>query len=70
MLLKQTYNKKVDILSIGIITYLLLTGFLPFDDEISENIIKMTIYDPVPFPPVLWNKISKEASNLVLSKYN
>jgi serine/threonine protein kinase len=68
VLLKQPYNKKVDLWSIGIITYLLLTGYLPFDDDSSENVYKMTIYNPTPYPPILWNKISKEAKMLVNSK--
>ena len=37
VLLEKPYNKTVDIWSIGIIAYLLLTGFLPFDDEESEK---------------------------------
>lgn len=37
VLLEKPYNKSVDIWSIGIISYLLLTGGLPFDDEESER---------------------------------
>lgn len=35
VLMEKPYNKLVDIWSIGIISYLLLTGCLPFDDEHS-----------------------------------
>lgn len=37
ILLEKPYNKMVDIWSIGIITFLLLTGCLPYDDEESER---------------------------------
>jgi serine/threonine protein kinase len=37
VLLERPYNKSVDIWSLGIVTYLLLTGCLPFDDEKSEK---------------------------------
>jgi calcium/calmodulin-dependent protein kinase I len=36
-LLEKPYSKAVDLWSIGIITYLLLCGCLPFDDEKSER---------------------------------
>jgi serine/threonine protein kinase len=35
--LEKPYDKAVDIWSIGIITYLLLTGCLPYDDDESER---------------------------------
>ena len=52
--------------SIGIITYLLLCGCLPFDDENSEKeIARQTISDPTPFPNSMWKDISKEAKQFV-----
>ncbi len=67
--MEQPYDKRVDLWSIGIILYLLLTGCLPFDDEESEKeIARQTIHDETPFPSVLWKKVSIEARNLVDSK--
>ena len=55
--------------SIGVITYLLLCGCLPFDDEHSEReIARQTISDPVPYPSTIWKKISSEAKAFVDSK--
>jgi serine/threonine protein kinase len=52
--------------SIGIIAYLLLCGFLPFDDENSEReIARQTIQDPVPYPSQIWSKLSKESRKFV-----
>jgi serine/threonine protein kinase len=35
--MEKPYDKRVDLWSVGIILYLLLTGCLPFDDENSEK---------------------------------
>jgi len=50
----------------GIITYLMLSGFLPFDDESSEReIARQTIKEPVKFPSSIWKNISVEARKFV-----
>jgi Ca2+-binding EF-hand superfamily protein len=62
----KPYDKTVDLWSIGIIAYLLLCGFLPFDDEHSEReIARQTIQDPVPFPDHIWDKLSVESKEFV-----
>ena len=62
----KPYNFKVDLFAIGIITYLLLTGFLPFDDENSEKeVARQTIFEPTPFPSTVWKNISIEGKMFV-----
>ena len=62
----KCYDKAVDSWSIGIITYLLLIGVLPFDDENDDNeIVRQTIYDPVPFYSKQWKTVSPEAKAFV-----
>ena len=63
----KKYDKSVDIWSIGILTYLLLVGKLPFNDsEDDENeIARQTINEPPPFIEDKWNYISNEAKDFV-----
>ena len=62
----KPYDKSVDLWSIGIIAYLLMCGFLPFDDEHSEReIARQTIQDPVPYPANIWKNLSVEAKEFV-----
>ena len=68
ILLGKPYNKNVDLWSIGVVMYLLLSGFLPFDDEESEKeIIRQTIEDEVPYTSEVWKHISNEAKDLLRS---
>jgi len=65
VLLEHPYTKSVDCWSIGITTYLLLAGCLPFDDEHSEReIARQTIHDPVHWGSI-WKKVSPEAKSFV-----
>ena len=62
----KPYDKSVDLWSIGIIAFLLLCGYLPFDDKHSEReIARQTIEDPVPYESKIWNNFSPEAKNFV-----
>jgi len=67
ILLDQPYNKSTDLWSLGVITYLLLCGYFPFDDENQdENEIRnQTISEPVPFPNYIWKKNSYESKIFV-----
>lgn len=40
ILLKQPYSKEVDIFSLGVVFYMLLSGILPFDDDNDTEIIR------------------------------
>lgn len=65
------YDDSVDSWGIGIITYLILAGYLPFDHETDESeIARMTIQDPANFSGRAWKKISNDAIHFVQSKHN
>ena len=70
VLQEKKYNKSVDLWSLGVITYLLLTGFLPFDGDSPQDIVRQTIEEPVPFPDKVWNSISSDAKCFVENLLN
>lgn len=44
ILLQRSYDKSVDLWSLGVIIHLMLSGTLPFDDKDDREIAKKTIY--------------------------
>ena len=59
------YNSKCDIWSIGIITYILLCGFPPFDGNNDYEILQAISNDKLEFPTPEWDNISKDAKDFV-----
>ena len=67
VLIRKPYNKEIDIWSIGVILYLLLSGDLPFDDEEDDEqkIAKSIVFNEVEFPQKKFGNKSKEVISLI-----
>jgi tRNA A-37 threonylcarbamoyl transferase component Bud32 len=66
VLLDIPYGKEVDLFSLGVITYLMLSGSLPFDDKKSEEeIARKTVNEDPPYKGSIWKTISKEAKDFI-----
>lgn len=49
VLTQKGYNNKVDIWSVGIVTFLMLAGRLPFDHKEKQKLIDLTVNAPLLF---------------------
>ena len=65
LLQEKPYSKSVDLWSIGIVTFFLLSGYLPFDDKNSDILLNKIIMEPIIYEGNIWKYISDEAKNFV-----
>lgn len=63
--LNESYDEKCDIWSCGVILYILLCGYPPFNGENDTDIMKAVRKGAYEFPVEEWATVSKEAKDLI-----
>ncbi len=63
--LNEIYDEKCDIWSAGVIFYILLCGYPPFNGETDKDIMKAVKKGEFDFPKEEWEVVSNEAKDLI-----
>jgi calcium-dependent protein kinase len=68
--LEENYDEKCDVWSCGVILYILLCGYPPFNGSTNHEIYNAIKKNNPSFPPEEWKDISKEAIDLIKQMLN
>mmetsp|Transcript_77511 Transcript_77511/g.107679 ORF Transcript_77511/g.107679 Transcript_77511/m.107679 type:complete len:446 (+) Transcript_77511:86-1423(+) len=63
--LKKNYDEKCDVWSSGVILYIMLCGYPPFNGESDSDIIKAVQKGAFDFPEEEWSGVSNDAKKLI-----
>ena len=63
--LNEVYDEKCDIWSAGVIFYILLCGYPPFNGETDKEIMESVKKGEFDYPPEEWDVVSKQAKDLI-----
>lgn len=65
VLLRQPYGPEADLWSLGVIVYIMLVGYPPFDDNDIVQLVKKIKYQTVKFDGTEWVLISEEGKQFL-----
>lgn len=65
LFLGKTYTNKVDIWSLGVVLYIMLWGYRPFEGDTAEEVFHAVKHGDYSMKGKLWTKVSHDARDLV-----
>jgi len=65
VLTDDLYGREVDMWSVGVITYVLLSGFPPFYSENIKDLFQQIMIAKYDFPAQYWDHVSENAKDFV-----
>lgn len=65
ILMRKPYTNSVDLWAIGVITYILLSGTMPFDDDNKTRLYRSIIRAQYNFRGSFWEDVSQDAKDFI-----
>merc|ERR1719159_207694 len=63
---QEEYGREIDIWSVGVVTYVLLSGSLPFFHNVLHKLYRQIVERDLSFPDQAWSSVSKGAQDFIL----
>jgi len=63
---QEEYGREIDIWALGVITYVLLSGSLPFFHNVLHKLYRQIVERDLSFPEQAWKNVSKGALDFIL----
>jgi len=63
---QEEYGREIDIWSSGVVTYVVLSGSLPFFHNVLHKLYRQIVERDVSFPATTWGSISRGAQDFIL----
>ena len=62
---QMNYNEKVDVWSAGVVTYIMLSGIIPFKGQSKDAVFQSIVNDEPDFSTQEWQFVSNEAIDFI-----